>query len=137
MKTFTHKQRFVLFSNIALVAPVYLAARYHEWIYFAIISGLLVFSLLFHWFRIVAIHSVPYGILRKLDWLFALSAFGYMFYFIYEHLYGTRASIFYLLLIFVLLLFWYGWKEGDYNTWHPWFHIFAAMISSLVLALAH
>ena len=131
------KNRFMMVSNIFLGLPVLFAAIYHEWLYCFFASGLFVFSPLFHFYRIHKPHSVMFRIYKVLDWMFAISAFVYMYYYIYEYAHDVTQSILFLLLSSVVFFFWYGWKRVDYEKYHPWFHIVAPIVSSAILILAH
>jgi CDP-diglyceride synthetase len=127
----------MMFSNIFLVSPVLFAGIYHQWIYLFLASGLLVFSPLFHWYRINKPTSIFFNIFRKADWFFAIGAFLYMYYYVFRSVPGQYKIFFYLALTLVILFFWYGYKKGDYEKTHSWFHIIAPVISSLILIVAH
>lgn len=124
-------------SNIFLVLPVIFAGIYQEWMYCFLASGLLVFSPIYHWYKINKSASYYFKLFKKLDWIFAIGAFVYMFYYTYQNLEGYEQIIFYILLSSVLIFFWYGYKKTDYDKWHPWFHIFAPIISSAILIVAN
>jgi len=126
----------MLFSNIFLVLPVIFSVIYHQWLYCFLASGLLIFSPLYHLFRIIKHNSLCFNIFKKLDWLFAVMAFIYMYYYVYMFVLNYKL-LFYILLSFVLVYFWYGYKKGDYNKTHPWFHIIAPIISLAILVSAH
>lgn len=124
-------------SNIFLALPVIFAGIYQEWIYCFLASGLLLFSPLYHWYKINKPISVLFKLFKKLDWLFAISAFVYMYYYTYQNIEGYLQMIFYVLLSLVLVFFWYGYKKNDYEKWHPWFHIIAPIVSSAILIVAY
>ena len=135
MKNYS-ENKLMLLSNIFLTLPVIFAALYHQWLYCFLASGLLVFSPLYHWFKIIKHDSLYFNLFKKLDWLFAVGAFIYMYYYIYQYV-SNNKLLFYVLLSLVLIYFWYGYKKGDYEKTHPWFHIIAPMISSAILVVAH
>jgi CDP-diglyceride synthetase len=131
------KNKLMMFSNIFLAFPVIFAGIYQEWLYYFLASGLLVFSPLYHWFRINKSTSFSFKLSKKLDWSFAVSAFIYMYYYAYQNTKEDSWIIFYVLLSLVLVFFWYGYKKSDYEKWHPWFHIIAPIISSAILIVAN
>ena len=125
----------MMLSNIFLSLPVIFAVIYHQWIYCFLASGLLIFSPLYHWFKINKNDSLYFNIFKKLDWLFALSAFIYMYYYVHQYILTNNLPL-YILLTFILIYFWYGYKKGDYEKTHPWFHVIAPIISSAILVMA-
>ncbi len=128
---------WILFSNFFLVLPVIFATLYHQWLYCFFAVGLCIFSPLFHWYRITDRKSVYFLVSRILDWLFALAAFIYMYYFIYHHTVGKSQTMLSVLLSLIVLFFLYGWLFGNYKKLHPWFHIMAPIVSSIILIVAH
>jgi CDP-diglyceride synthetase len=137
MKKFFNENKLMMFSNIFLLLPVIYAFLYHQWIYFCLASGLLIFSPLYHWYKITKPTSFSFKIYKKLDWLFAVGAFLYMYYYIYRYIQNLAEILLYFLLSLILLFFWYGYKRGDYEKTHPYFHIIAPMISSAILIIAN
>jgi len=131
------KNRFMIFSNIFLILPVIFAGVYHQWLYCFFATGLFIFSPLFHWYRTNSVNSILYSLFKTLDWIFAVCAFIYMYYYIYEYTQGSIKLMLFILLSLVVLFFWYGWKRADYEKYHPWFHIVAPLVSSLILILAN
>ncbi len=127
----------MMLSNIFLGLPVIFAAMYHQWLYCFFAGGLFIFSPLFHWYRIYSPKSLSFKVFKTFDWLFAVSAFLYMYYYIYQYTQGSAMPILFFLLTSVVIFFWYGWKRADYEKSHPWFHIVAPMVSSLILILAN
>ena len=127
----------MMFSNVFLALPVIFAGIYQEWLYGFLASGLLIFSPLYHWFKINRPVSFAFQLFKKLDWIFATSAFVYMYYYTYHNIGGYKQIIFHILLSLVLVFFWYGYKKNDYQKWHPWFHIIAPIISSAILIVAN
>lgn len=128
---------FMMLSNIFLILPVIFAALYHQWLYCFFASGIFIFSPLFHWQRITNPASIQFQIFKIADWSFAVGAFVYMYYFIYQYISGQAQNILYFLLTLVVIFFWYGWRRGEYDVWHPWFHIAAPIVSSLILIIAN
>ncbi|MFA6514986.1 MAG: hypothetical protein WCT42_01830 [Candidatus Paceibacterota bacterium] len=131
------KNKLMMISNIFLVLPVIFAGVYHQWLYCFLASGLLVFSPLYHWYKINKTTSFSFNLFKKLDWMFAIGAFIYMYYYTYQNIEGYNQIIFYILLSLILVFFWYGYKKNDYEKWHPWFHIIAPIISSAILIVAN
>lgn len=127
----------MVLSNIFLVLPVATSIIFEQWMYLFFAGGLLIFSPLFHWYRIVDQESAYYGIFRKLDWLFAAGGSFYMYYYVSENLSGEIAWLLYLLISSVIAFFWYGWLIGNYKKLHPWFHVIGAMLSTSLLLLVH
>lgn len=126
----------MMYSNIFLVLPVIFSYIYGEWIYCFLASGLLTFSPLYHWFKINRTDSIFFNIFKKLDWAFAIIAFIYMYYFVYKYIPSTKI-LFYLSLLLILMFFWHGYKNGNYEKTHPWFHVIAPIISSGILIAAN
>lgn len=124
-------------SNIFLALPVIFAFIYQEWLYCFLASGLLIFSTLYHWDKITKSVSFSFNLFKRLDWMFAVCAFIYMYYYVHLYIVSQYGITFYFLLSLVLLFFWYGYKKGDYKKTHPWFHIIAPIISSAILIVAH
>lgn len=131
------KNRLMMFSNIFLALPVVFAGVYKEWLYCFLASGLFVFSPLYHWYKIIKPTSFYFNLFKKLDWICAVCAFIYMYYYTYQNIEGNKQIIFYMLLSLVLIFFWYGYKKGDYEKIHPWFHVIAPIISSTIFVMAH
>ncbi len=128
---------FMMFSNLFLGLPVLFAALYHEWLYCFFASGIFVFSPLFHWWRVSKRSSFSFRVFKILDWLFAIGAFVYMYFYIHQYAEGLSVPILYCVLTLVVVFFWYGWKRADYEKFHPWFHIIAPLVSSLILVVAN
>jgi hypothetical protein len=131
------KNKLMMFSNIFLFFPVLFAFIYHQWLYFFFATGLLIFSPSYHIYKIFHPKSFFFKILKEGDWIFAISAFIYMYYYTYQNIEGYKQIIFYILLSLVLIFFWYGYKKNDYEKWHPWFHIIAPIISTTILIVAN
>lgn len=127
----------MIISNVFLAFPVIFAGIYREWIYCFLAGGLLIFSPLYHISKIKSPVSLYFKIFKKFDWLFAIGAFLYMYNYVYLHISGGYQFVFYVLLSLVILFFWYGYKKGDYQKTHPWFHIIAPIISSAILIVSH
>lgn len=134
---FNKREIFMMISNIFLVLPVIFAAIYQEWLYCFFASGLFIFSPLYHWTKITAIKSGYFVLFKTSDWLFAFGAFFYMYFYVNQNISSWWEITLYLLLSFVILFFLYGWRKADYEKWHPWFHIVAPVVSSIILIVAH
>ncbi len=126
-------ERFIMLSNVFLILPVIFAALYHQWLYCFFATGLFIFSRLFHWYRISNRSSQLFQIFKTADWMFAVGAFLYMYFYIYTYTKGKVELILNTLLTLVVVFFWYGWKRADYEKLHPWFHVVAPVVSSLIL----
>lgn len=126
----------MMYSNIFLILPVIFAAIYHEWLYLFLASGLSIFSPLYHWYQICKPTSYLHWLYGLCDVIFAISAFIYMYFYAYMYTDGPYKTILLSLLTAAVLFFWFG-RRRDYKRWHPWFHVFAPIISSLILILAH
>ncbi len=136
MKNLPKPESFMMFSNIFLTLPAIVSALYHQWLYCFFATGLVIFSPLFHYYRITDRNSNVYKLFKTLDWLFAVGAFLYMYYYTYTYTTTFRITLF-ALLTFVVIFFWYGWKKASYEKLHPWFHIIAPLVSTLILVVAH
>ena len=131
------KNKLMMYSNIFLSLPVIFAGIYDQYLYCFFASGLLIFSPLYHWYRINKHNSFSFIIFKKLDWSFAIGAFIYMYYYTFKNIEGYKEVTFCILLSLVLVFFWYGYKKNDYEKWHPWFHVVAPIISSAILIVAN
>ncbi len=131
------KEKIMMFSNIFLILPVIFALIYQEWLYFLLAFGLFIFSPLFHWYKIKYYKSYKFNLFMTLDWVFAVVAFIYMYIYTYKNLIDFYRYIFITLLTLIILFFFYGWKRGDYEKWHPIFHVLAPIVSSLILIYAN
>jgi CDP-diglyceride synthetase len=121
-------------SNFFLLLPAVFAALYGEWLYFFFAAGLCIISPLYHWYKIYRPKSLQFNLYRRLDLLFAVGAFLYMYYWVYN--FGTYKLIFFTLLTVVVTFFLYG-RKADYKRLHPWFHIIAPILSASILISAH
>lgn len=127
---------FMMVSNIFLVLPAIVAGMYHQWLYCFFASGIFFFSPLFHRYRIIKPESRLFRLFKTFDWLFAVGAFLYMYYYIYAFTDSYQTTLF-VLLTLVVIFFWYGWKRASYEKFHPWFHIVAPLVSTLILVIAN
>jgi hypothetical protein len=126
---------FMMVSNIFLIVPAIVAGTYHQWLYCFFASGIFIFSPFFHWYRIKNSISTYFRTFKTIDWLFAVSAFLYMYYYTYRYTDNYRPALI-ILLTLVVVFFWYGWKHGSYEKFHPWFHILAPLVSTAILVAA-
>ncbi len=127
------KDIFMMVSNCFLAIPIVFSFIYGEWLYLFFAVGALIFSYLYHWFKIRDRETILFPLFRFFDWSFAAAAFFYMFYFSYHFLSGSLQLFIYLSLIGVIFFFLYGWQYSDYKKLHPYFHIVAGFISGLIL----
>ena len=105
-----------------------------EWIYFAFSVGLIFASPSYHYLK--EFHpsfKIILNLFKDSDWIIALGAYCYMFYYIFTKVTLSLQIPFTIALVISLLFFWYGFKYGDYKKLHPWFHIFAFTISGLIV----
>lgn len=126
----------MIFSNVFLILPVVYSIVYHEWLYLFLSGSLLVFSPLYHWYKIYKPKSSTFFMLQKLDVGFGVSSFLYMYYFIYKYSHKQYGVMLYFLLTFAVLFFLYA-QGKRYNKLHPWFHLIAPAVSSGILILSH
>ncbi len=124
---------FIISSNIFLLIPVVIAFWKGEWIYFSLALSLVFFSPLYHYLRIYRSESRFHQLVRELDWLVALLSYLYMFYIVSAKVPEHVESMLYILLIFTILFFIYGYKLADYRKYHPWFHIVAPIVSGIII----
>lgn len=124
-----------MFSNIFLALPVLFAGIYQQWLYMFFAGGIFIFSPLYHFYKITNPASPLFTFFKTGDWLFAVSAFVYMYYYIYSYVPDKYKALLFVLLSLVVIFFLYGWLFGDYTKMHPWFHIIAPIVSSLILIL--
>lgn len=123
----------MMFSNVFLFLPVIFSAYKGEWIYFFFALGLAIFSPIYHYLtEYKAQKTKLQNIFKSLDWIFAIGAYAYMYYFIFERVEQYQAILF-ILLSSTILFFYYGYKFGNYKKWHPWFHVAAPIVSSLIV----
>lgn len=126
---------FMLFSNVFLFLPVIISAWKGEWIYFTFALGLAIFSPIYHYLTESKTKKDTFlKITKNLDWLFAIGAYAYMYYFIFERI-GQYQIVLFILLSSTVLFFYYGYKFGNYKKWHPWFHVVAPIVSSFIVLL--
>lgn len=127
---------FMLSSNIFLAIPVVIAFYKSEWIYFFFALGLFIFSPLYHFFDIYNDSSNFLQLFRALDWINALGAYIYMYYFIFFKLPKKYRIFLFVFLTLTVIFFIYGYKFGNYEIWHPYFHILAPIVSGLIVYYA-
>src|SRR3989344_4556125 len=121
----------MIVSNIFFILPVIYAAIYHEWLYLFFATGVFIFSPLYHWYQIINPRSLRFYLFKTLDWMFAVGAFIYMYYYTNTHTEGTGKLILFSLLSLAIIFFLFGWRK-HYAKLHPWFHIIAPTVSSLI-----
>ena len=132
-----NKNNFLMFSNIFLLLPVIFSIIYQEWLYLFFSTGISLFSTLYHWESIHLKRMDIHKKFRLLDWLFAIGSFSYMYFYTYINTASTIRFFLISYLTIVILFFFYGWKAGNYEKLHPWFHIIAGMVSAVILITAH
>ena len=122
-----------MISNLFLFIPVIISAWKGEWIYFLIALGASIFSPLYHYLKIYRVESNFFKPIKEMDWVFATLSYTYMFYFIFKKVPSEFQIALTVLLSITILFFWYGFKKGNYMKFHPWFHIFASLVSGLIV----
>lgn len=127
---------FIILSNIFLLFPVIASFLKGEWIYFAFAFGLLITSPCYHSCRIYWPTSRWHTFWRGTDWLIAVGAYIYMFHFVFSRVPQNLEGWFAASLILSVLFFWYGFKFGTYDKFHPWFHVIAPLISGFIVLSA-
>lgn len=100
---------------------------------YAIITGLA--SVLYHYIKIYKPLSEVLPIVRFLDWSLVVSGCLYLLYFIYKSDHHHFKIPLLVLFLFSLGLFWYGYLFGDYESFHPWFHIIGQGTIGLIVLL--
>ena len=127
-------KNFIIISNIFLFLPVIASAYIGEWLYFFFAIGLSIFSPIYHILRESNTSKKKLlNLFKRLDWLFAIGAYIYMYYFIFTKIDFSLKILFLVLLTLTLIFFWYGYKSKNYKRLHPWFHLIAPIISSLIV----
>ncbi len=127
-------KKFIVTSNIFLFIPVFAAVHVQEWAYAAIGFSACIFSPIYHYLKSNnSKHIVLLDIIRDLDWLSAIASYGYMYYFIITKVNPDYKSYFIAALTLTMVFFWYGFKFGNYNKTHPWFHVTLPLVSALIV----
>jgi len=132
----TRDDIIMMFSNLFLVLPVIFSFIYNERLYLFFATGIFIFSVLYHWFKIVNVSSVYFRIFEWLDVLFGIGSFSYMYYYVYKYSHEQDKLVLYVLLSLAILFFLWG-RRKNYKLLHPWFHVVAPAVSSTILVLAH
>ncbi len=122
----------MIWSNTFLLFPVFFSLIYKEYLYLFFSIGIAVFSTLYHLYSRKRHHGL-FKLFRMFDWLFAIGSFTYMYLYSYLYMSSVVKIMFIILLTLVILFFFYGWKRGDYEKLHPWFHIIAGIVSAGIL----
>lgn len=124
---------FIVSSNLSFLFPIIAAFIKKEWIYCAISTAAIIASFSYHNLQIDGNHLPVYVWARTADWVVALCAYGYMYYFIVKKARPKRRIYLTVFLIATLIFFFYGFLLGDYNALHPWFHIAIGVVSGLIV----
>lgn len=127
-------KNFIITSNISFLLPLFASFFMKEWIYFAFAVGLCISSPLYHYLK--EHHgSKPHLFVaaRKLDWIIACGAYFMMYYYIFTRVDSILRIPLFITLSLTLIFFWYGYKIGNYEKLHPWFHIVAPIVSALIV----
>lgn len=127
-------KKFIVTSNIFLIIPAIAAYYAQEWIYFSIALCVGIFSPTYHYLKESnSKYLFIFKLAKDFDWLFAIVAYYYMYYFIFTK---TAAQLHFWLataLTLTLVFFWYGFKFGNYKKTHPWFHVVTGLVSALIV----
>jgi CDP-diglyceride synthetase len=128
--------KFIVYSNIFFLIPVIAALLLNEWIYFAIGLSACIFSPIYHYLRENhSKHTTLLSVVRKIDWLCAITSYAYMYYFVVTRVSPQYQGSLITALTLTIMFFWYGFKFGNYQRAHPWFHVILPFISLLVVTL--
>lgn len=142
-----HELPFIVTSNLFLVFPMVAAFYVQEWIYLFFTVCIFVASIGFHYtfyhnkndfslssflFKKKKYKSMK--AFRVADWAFAIIGSLYVFNYIYmspanDNLKGLFAFLF----MATLLFFFYTFKIGNYNKYHPWFHVFSQTVLGFIV----
>lgn len=125
---------FIVSSNVFFLFPVVASIFKKEWIYCAISTAAIIASFTYHNLRISGSHLPEYAWARTADWLVALCAYGYMYYFTFRKARPKRRMYLTVFLTATLVFFFYGFLLGDYDTLHPLFHIAIGIVSGIIVA---
>lgn len=127
-------KKFIITSNIFLFIPVIASALVSEWLYFFFALGISIFSPIFHYLREnKSKRTKLLHIIRDFDWMFALGAYIYMYYFIFTKVDSQFQTLLTIALSLTGIFFIYGFKFGSYKKFHPWFHVVAPIVSGLIV----
>jgi hypothetical protein len=128
---------FMILSNIMMLFPIIVSAYQGRFFFcvYAIITGLA--SVFYHYLKIYKPLSALLPFARFLDWSLVITGSAYLLYFIYKSHHNYHHLKIWLLLLFVfsLLFFWYGYMLGDYEKFHPFFHIIGQGVIGLIVLL--
>ena len=127
-------KNFYVVSSFIFLFPTIVAFYKSEWIYFVLAFLIFIFSTLYHlYFK----HNINHWLtvfLKDGDWLVAAICYTYMFYFIYMFSFDNLKILLTALLSVSLLFFILGYKKTiSYHKFHPWFHIFAGIVSGFIV----
>lgn len=123
----------VLPSNIFLLVPTLISAWKGEWLYFVFCAGLCVASPMYHYLSLYNRNSKMFPFFRALDWVVGIGAYGGMYYYIFYKVPAMYQIPLAILLAMTIVFFIYGWRFGNYQKLHPWFHVFAFLTSGLII----
>lgn len=123
----------ILTSNIFLLVPTIIAYAKSEWVYLAFCLGLCVASPMYHYLKIYNRGSKMFPFFKALDWIVGIGAYFYMYYFIFTKVVVGWQIALAVLLTLTVAVFIYGFKFGDYNKSHPWYHLFVFLTSGLIV----
>ncbi len=70
---------------------------------------------------------------RALDWVVGIGAYYYMYYFIFTKVAVEWQMVLFAMLTLTIALFVYGFKFGDYDKSHTWYHVFVFLTSGLIV----
>ena len=126
--------KFIIYSNIFFFIPVIAALWLHEWVYFIIGFSACIFSPIYHYLREYHPQKTKlFKTVRDLDWLAAVCSYAYMYYYTFTKVQPQYQMPLAIALTLTIAFFWYGFKFGNYNRTHPWFHTVLPLVSFLVV----
>ncbi len=123
----------ILTSNIFLLVPTIIAYAKGEWVYLAFCLGLCVASPMYHYLKIYNRGSKMFPFFRALDWVVGIGSYCGMYYYIFYKVPAMYQMSLTVMLALTIVFFIYGFKFGDYNKSHPWFHVIAFWVSGLII----
>ncbi len=123
----------ILSSNIFLLVPTLISVWKGEWVYFAFCAGLCVASPVYHYLSLYNRKSKIFPFFRAFDWVVGIGSYGGMYYYIFYKVPVVYQISLATMLTLTIVFFIYGFKFGDYDKSHPWFHIIAFLVSGLII----
>lgn len=124
-------------SNLIFLFPVVSAYLVSDIIYFYLSAAVLFASFYYHLYKNnYSSTDLRLKILRGMAMLVAVTAYFYMFYFVYNYVISFK-PILYLSLFLTISLYFFGRikKYKNYNT-HSYFHLFIGLVAGVIPILS-